>query len=69
MGYVRKSLLHRLDECFDILFTEQERRLGSILEVVEVEKHVFRLMYIISRRRARAWGMSRLLTETAAARI
>jgi len=32
MGYVQKSLLPHFDECFDIPFTEQEKRLVSILE-------------------------------------
>lgn len=42
MGYVQKSLLPHLDECFDIPLTEQEQRLVSILEVVEIEKYVYR---------------------------
>jgi transposase len=40
MGRVQKSLFPHLDECFDTLMTEQEQRLVSILEIVQVEKYV-----------------------------
>ncbi len=41
MGRVQKSLFPHLDECFDTPMTEQEKRLVSILEIVQVEKYVF----------------------------
>ena len=34
MGRVQKSLFPYLDECFDTLPTEQEKRLVAILEIV-----------------------------------
>lgn len=40
MGRVQKSLFPHLDECFDTPMTEQEQRLVSILEIVQVEKYV-----------------------------
>ncbi len=40
MFRVQKSLFPHLNECFDTLLTEQEQRLVTILEIVEVEKHV-----------------------------
>jgi hypothetical protein len=40
MGCVQKNLFPHLDECFDAPLTEQEKRLVSILEIVQVEKHV-----------------------------
>ena len=40
MGRVQRSLFPHLDECFDTLLTAQERRLVTILEIVQVEKHV-----------------------------
>ena len=40
MGRVQKSLFPHLDECFNAPLTEQEKRLVSILEIVQVEKHV-----------------------------
>ena len=40
MGRVQKSLFPHLDECFDTPLTEQEQRLVSILEIVQVEKCV-----------------------------
>jgi len=42
MGRVQKSLFPHLDECFDAPLTEQEQRLVSILEIVQVEKYVSR---------------------------
>ena len=41
MGRVQKSLFPCLVECFDTPMTEQEQRLVSILEIVQVEKYVF----------------------------
>jgi hypothetical protein len=41
MGRVQKSLFPCLDECFDAPMTQQEQRLVSILEIVQVEKYVF----------------------------
>ena len=40
MDRVQKSLFPHLDECFNIPPTEQEKRLVSILEIVQVEKYV-----------------------------
>ena len=49
MGRVQKSLFPHLNECLPTLLTEQEKRLVSILEIVEVERHVPR---IVTRRSA-----------------
>ena len=40
MGRVQKSLFPHLNECFETPLTEQEERLVSILEIVQVEKYV-----------------------------
>ena len=40
MGRVQRSLFPHLNECLATPLTEQEERLVSILEVVEVERHV-----------------------------
>lgn len=40
MGRVQKSLFPHLNECLDTPLTEQEERLVSILEIVQVEKYV-----------------------------
>ena len=40
MGRVQRSLFPHLNECLPTLLTEQEKRLVSILEIVEVERHV-----------------------------
>jgi len=40
MGRVQKSLFPHLNECLDTLLTEQEQRLVTILEVVQVERYV-----------------------------
>ena len=40
MCRVQKSLSPHLDECFDTPPTEQEKRLVSILEIVQAEKYV-----------------------------
>jgi hypothetical protein len=40
MGSVQRSLFPHLDECFDVPLTEQEKRLVTILEIVQVEKYV-----------------------------
>lgn len=42
MGFVQKSLLPHLDECFDITLTKQEEKLVSVLEIIEVQKYVRR---------------------------
>ena len=42
MGRVQKSLFPYLNECFDAPLTEQEQRLVSILEIVQVEKYASR---------------------------
>jgi len=40
MGSVQRSLFPHLDECLDVPMTDQEKHLVSILEIVQVEKHV-----------------------------
>src|SRR5665811_2341734 len=40
MGTVQRSLFPHLDECLETPLTEQEKRLVTILEIVQVEKHV-----------------------------
>ena len=40
MGSVQRSLFPHLDECLDKPLTEQEKRLVTILEIVQVEKYV-----------------------------
>ena len=40
MGRVQKSLFPHLNECLPAPLTKQEKRLVSILEIVEVERHV-----------------------------
>jgi hypothetical protein len=40
MGRVQKSLFPHLNECFDTPLTEQEQRLVSILEIVQIERFV-----------------------------
>ena len=40
MGSVQRSLFPHLDECLDVPLTEQEKRLVTILEIVQVERHV-----------------------------
>ena len=40
MGHVQRSLFSHLNECLDTRLTEQEQRLVTILEVVQVEKYV-----------------------------
>jgi transposase len=40
MGRVQKSLFPHLNECLDTHLTEQEQRLVTILEVVQVERYV-----------------------------
>lgn len=40
MSSVQKSLFSHLDECLETPLSEQEKRLVTILEIVEVEKHV-----------------------------
>ena len=42
IGRVPKSLFPYLNECFDAPLTEQEQRLVSILEIVQVEKYASR---------------------------
>ena len=44
MGRVQKSLFPHLNECLPTPLTEQEKRLVSILEIVEVERHVPRIV-------------------------
>jgi hypothetical protein len=41
MGTVQRSLFPHLDECLKTPLTEQEKRLVTILEIVQVEKHVY----------------------------
>ncbi len=40
MGRVQRSLFPHLNECLPTPLTEQEKRLVSILEIVQVERHV-----------------------------
>lgn len=40
VGSVQRSLFPHLDECLDVPLTEQEKRLITILEIVQVERHV-----------------------------
>ncbi len=40
MGRVQKTLFPHLNECFETPLTEQEQRLVTILEIVQVEKYV-----------------------------
>jgi len=40
MGTVQQSLFPHLDECLPAPFTEQEKRLVKILELIQIEKHV-----------------------------
>jgi len=42
MGIVQKSLLPHLNECLNTPLTEREEQLVSILEIVEIEKYVYR---------------------------
>jgi hypothetical protein len=44
MGRVQRSLFPHLNECLPTPLTEQEKRLVSILEIVEVERHVPRVI-------------------------
>ncbi len=41
MGSVQRSLFPHLDECLETPLTEQKKRLVTVLEIVQVEKHVF----------------------------
>jgi transposase len=40
MGSVQRSLFPHLDDCLELPLTEQEKRLVTILEIVQVEKRV-----------------------------
>lgn len=40
MGRVQESLFPHLDQCFQKPLTEQEKRLASILEIIQIERHV-----------------------------
>jgi transposase len=42
MGTVQRSLFPHLDECLETPLTKQEKRLVTILEIVQVEKHVYK---------------------------
>jgi hypothetical protein len=44
MGRVQSSLFPHLNECLPTPLTEQEKRLVAILEIVEVERHVPRVV-------------------------
>jgi len=61
MGYVQKTLLPHLNECFDTPLTEYEQHLVSILEIIEVEKYIVR-------RSSTQWLGRKLLTREAIAR-
>jgi transposase len=45
MGSVQRSLFPHLDECLEVPLTDQEKHLVSILEIVQVEKHVPKSAY------------------------
>ena len=40
MGNLQRSLFHSLEQCWQGSLTEKEKRLVSILEIVQVEKHI-----------------------------
>ena len=40
MGRVQRSLFPHLNQCFASPLTEQEERLVSILEILQIERHV-----------------------------
>ena len=42
LGIVQKSLLPHLNECLNTPLTEREEKLVAILEIVEIEKYVYR---------------------------
>ena len=44
MGRVQRRLFPHLDECLPTPLTEQEKRLVAILEIVEIERHVPRVV-------------------------
>ena len=44
MGRVQRSLFPHLNECLPTPLTEQEKQLVSILEIVEIERHVPRIV-------------------------
>ena len=44
MGRVQRSLFPHLNECLQAPLTEQEKRLVAILEIVEVERYVPRVV-------------------------
>lgn len=46
MGHVQKSLFPHPDECFETVLLEQEQRLVSILDGIQVEKHVKKSLFI-----------------------
>ncbi len=43
-GRVQRSLFPHLNECLPTPLTEQEKRLVSILEIVQMEQHVPRIV-------------------------
>jgi transposase len=44
MGRVQQCLFHHLNQCFKTPLTEQEERLVSILEILEVERYVHKVI-------------------------
>ncbi len=45
MGLIQESLLPLLQKCADNPITEQEEKLVSLLEIIEVERYVRRTTY------------------------
>ena len=46
MGHVQRSLFPHPDEIFETVILEQEQRLVSILEIIQVENHVKKSLFI-----------------------
>ena len=61
MGLVQQSLLPHLQRCSDNPITEQEEKLVSLLELIEVEKYVRRTA-------SKQWLGRKLLARRAIAR-
>ena len=59
MGTVQRSLFPHLDECLETPLAEQEKRLVTIFEIVQVEKHVHK-------RASTQWPRNSLISSTTA---
>lgn len=42
VGTLQESLLPSFEKCYETRLTEQERHLVKILEILRIEKHVFK---------------------------